>query len=85
MGVALAADEVWIWTDVDGVMTADPRIAPLARTLPELTFREISELAFYGAKVLHPKAIRPGRRARPGVAREKHLQPLWPGHTRGAG
>ena len=40
-------------------MTADPRIAPLARTLPELTFREISELAFYGAKVLHPKTIRP--------------------------
>ncbi len=59
LGVALAADEVWIWTDVDGVMTADPRIAPLARTLPELTFREISELAFYGAKVLHPKTIRP--------------------------
>ena len=58
-GVALGADEVWIWTDVDGVMTADPRVAPGARTLPELTFREISELAFYGAKVLHPKAIRP--------------------------
>ena len=40
-------------------MTADPRVVPAARTLPELTFREISELAFYGAKVLHPKAIRP--------------------------
>jgi aspartokinase/homoserine dehydrogenase 1 len=59
LGVALAADEVWIWTDVDGVMTADPRVVPQARTLPELTFREISELAFYGAKVLHPKTIRP--------------------------
>ena len=58
-GVALAADEVWIWTDVNGVMTADPRIVPEARTLPALTFREISELAFYGAKVLHPKTIRP--------------------------
>jgi len=58
-GVALDADEVWIWTDVNGVMTADPRVAPEARTLPELTFREISELAFYGAKVLHPKTIRP--------------------------
>jgi len=58
-GVALNADEVWIWTDVDGVMTADPRVAPGARTLPELTFREISELAFYGARVLHPKTIRP--------------------------
>ncbi len=59
MGVALDADAVWIWTDVDGVMTTDPRIAPSATTLPELTFREISELAYYGAKVLHPKAIRP--------------------------
>jgi aspartate kinase len=58
-GVALSADEVWIWTDVNGVMTADPRVAREARTLPELTFREISELAFYGAKVLHPKTIRP--------------------------
>jgi aspartate kinase len=59
VGVALEADEVWIWTDVSGVMTADPRVVPGARTLPELTFREISELAFYGAKVLHPKTIRP--------------------------
>ena len=58
-GVALNADEVWIWTDVDGVMSADPRVTKAARTLPELSFREISELAFYGAKVLHPKTIRP--------------------------
>jgi aspartate kinase len=59
LGAALDADEVWIWTDVDGVMTADPRVAPDARTLPQLSFREVSELAFYGAKVLHPKTIRP--------------------------
>jgi aspartokinase/homoserine dehydrogenase 1 len=59
LGVALDAREVWIWTDVDGVMTADPRIVPAAQTLPEITFREISELAYYGAKVLHPKTIRP--------------------------
>ena len=59
LGVALDADEVWIWTDVDGVMTTDPRIDPAAQTLPELTYREISELAYYGAKVLHPKTIRP--------------------------
>lgn len=58
-GVALDAQEVWIWTDVDGVMTADPRVVQNARTLTELTYREISELAFYGAKVLHPKTIRP--------------------------
>lgn len=59
LGAALPADEVWIWTDVDGVMTADPRIVPEARTLPELSYREVSELAYYGAKVLHPKSIRP--------------------------
>jgi len=59
LGATLDADEVWIWTDVNGVMTADPRVAADARTLPELSFREISELAYYGAKVLHPKTIRP--------------------------
>jgi aspartate kinase len=59
LGAALDADEVWIWTDVNGVMTADPRVAADAQTLPELSFREISELAYYGAKVLHPKTIRP--------------------------
>ncbi len=59
LGQALKADEVWIWTDVDGVMTADPRFVPNARTIPTLSYREVSELAYYGAKVLHPKTIRP--------------------------
>lgn len=59
LGQALKAGEVWIWTDVDGVMTADPRLVPGARNIPTLTYREVSELAFYGAKVLHPKTIRP--------------------------
>jgi aspartate kinase len=59
LGQALGADEVWIWTDVDGVMTADPRLVPVARSIERLTYREISELAYYGARVLHPKTIRP--------------------------
>jgi aspartate kinase len=59
MGQALGAEEVWIWTDVDGVMSADPRLVPEARNIPELSFREVAELAFYGARVLHPKTIRP--------------------------
>ncbi len=59
VGVALPADEVCIYTDVDGVMTADPRLVPEARTIQRLTYREIAELAYYGAKVLHPKTIRP--------------------------
>lgn len=59
LAVALKADEVWIWTDVDGVMTADPRLAADARTIGELSYREVAELAYFGAKVLHPKSIRP--------------------------
>ena len=59
LGQALHAEEVWIWTDVDGVMTADPRLVPDAQTIATLSYREVSELAFYGAKVLHPKTIRP--------------------------
>ena len=59
VGRCLDADAVWIWTDVDGVMTADPRIVPDARTLPEISYSEAAELSYFGAKVLHPKTIRP--------------------------
>ncbi len=59
IGAALDCDEVWIWTDVDGVLTADPRICPGARSLPEITYAEAIELSYYGAKVIHHKAMRP--------------------------
>ncbi|MFN2183586.1 MAG: aspartate kinase, partial [Anaerolineae bacterium] len=59
LGDCLDADEVWIWTDVDGVMTADPRMVPDARVIPSLSYGEVSELAYFGAKVLHPRTIRP--------------------------
>ena len=59
LGAALDAAEVHIYTDVDGVMSANPRIVPDARTLPRLSYREVAELAYFGAKVLHPKTIRP--------------------------
>ncbi len=59
IGAALDADEVWIWTDVDGVMTANPSEAPDARTMREISYSEASELAYYGAKVLHHKTILP--------------------------
>lgn len=59
LGQALDADEVWIWTDVDGVMSADPRLVPGAISIPTLSFREVSELAYYGAKVIHAKTMRP--------------------------
>ena len=59
LGAALDADEVWIYTDVDGVMTADPRVVGGVRTLETLSYREMSELAYFGAKVLHPKTVLP--------------------------
>jgi len=59
LGNCLDADEVQIWTDVDGVMTADPRVVPTARTLPVLSYTEAAELSYFGAKVLHPKTILP--------------------------
>ncbi|MFZ0319560.1 MAG: aspartate kinase, partial [Candidatus Sulfotelmatobacter sp.] len=59
LGAALASDEVIIWTDVDGLQTADPRLVPEARTITEVSYREAAELAYFGAKVLHPKTLRP--------------------------
>ncbi|MBI2143482.1 aspartate kinase [Candidatus Woesearchaeota archaeon] len=58
-GVALNSEEIQIWTDVDGVMTADPKLVPGASTVPVVSFEEASELAYFGAKVLHPKTIVP--------------------------
>lgn len=59
LGAALDADEVCIWTDVDGILTADPRLVPEARVLRELSYREAEELAYFGADVLHPKTVAP--------------------------
>lgn len=53
------SDELVIWTDVDGVMTTDPRVDKRARVLPYVSYQEVGELAFYGAKVLHPKTVQP--------------------------
>jgi aspartate kinase len=59
LGAALDADEIQIWTDVDGMMTVDPRVEPTARVLPLVSFEEAAELAYFGARVLHPETIRP--------------------------
>ena len=58
-GAALGAEEVQIWTDVDGVMSADPSLIDSARSLPELSLREASELAYFGSRVLHPATMLP--------------------------
>lgn len=59
LGAALGAEEVQIWTDVEGVLTADPRMIPAAQPIAELSFAEAAELAAFGAKVLHPATIQP--------------------------
>jgi len=79
IGSVLPADEVWIWTDVDGVMTADPRLVASARTLPEISYSEVAELAYYGAKVLHPKTIRPLVEAGIGLRICNTFNPSHPG------
>src|SRR5450631_160604 len=59
LSAALDASELWIWTDVDGIMSADPRLVPNAIVLDEVTYAEAAELAYNGAKVLHPRTLAP--------------------------
>lgn len=59
VGAAIDADEVWIWTDVDGIMTSDPRIINDARVIPDISYLEAMELSYFGAEVLHPRTIEP--------------------------
>ncbi len=59
LAAALDAAELWIWTDVDGIMSGDPRVVLDARVLPEITYAEAAELAYNGAKVLHPRTLAP--------------------------
>jgi aspartokinase/homoserine dehydrogenase 1 len=59
VAAAMGADELWIWTDVDGIMTGDPRLIPDARVLDSVTYNEAAELAYNGAKVLHPRTLAP--------------------------
>jgi aspartate kinase len=59
LGAALGAEEIQIWTDVDGMMTCDPRLIAAAKVIDHLSYEEAAELAYFGAKVLHPKTIAP--------------------------
>jgi aspartate kinase len=79
IGALLAADEVTIWTDVDGVMTADPRLVRAARVIPKLTYGEAIELAFFGAKVIHWKAILPVMERGVPLRVRNSLRPSVPG------
>jgi len=59
IAAAIGADEVWIWSDVDGLMTADPRIVREARVIPEVSYSVAGEMAVFGAKALHPRTLEP--------------------------
>ena len=79
LGACLDAEEIQIWTDVDGVLTADPRILPHARLVAHLSYGEAHDLAFFGAKVLHPGTITPAvQRNIPVIVRNSH-RPAGPG------
>jgi aspartate kinase len=79
LGVALQVDEVWIWTDVDGIMTTDPKIVSSARMLPQLSYQEAAEMAIFGAKAMHPRALGPVSKENIPVRIRSTLHPDNPG------
>ena len=79
LGAALGAEEIWIWTDVDGVLSGDPRICNDAFLLDEITFNEAVELSHYGAKVIHQRAVQPARDAGIPVWIKNSFRPQAPG------
>ncbi len=85
MGAALAVDEVWIWTDVDGLMTSDPKIVSSAKTIPQLSFQEATELTIFGAKAMHPRALEPARKEKIPVRIRNVFNPENPGTLIGKG
>ena len=81
IGALLDAEEIQIWTDVDGMMTVDPRVVPGARVIPEVSFDEAAELAYFGAKVLHPATIKPAVEKGIPVRILNSHEPRGPGHA----
>ena len=79
LAAALDAAELWIWTDVDGILTADPRLVPDAAVLDQVTYNEAAELAYNGAKVLHPRTLAPLVEKRIPVWSKNSFAPEKPG------
>jgi len=75
----LDAAELWIWSDVDGILSADPRLVPDAKVLEEITYREAAELAYNGAKVLHPRTLAPLMEKGIPVCSRNSFNPSFPG------
>lgn len=79
IGKALGLEEIQVWKDVDGVLTCDPNIYPHAKPVPYLTFEEATELAYFGAQVLHPQSMRPAREGNIPVRVKNSYNPRAPG------
>lgn len=79
IGAALDVKQIEIWTDVPGIMTADPRLVPKAHPIPSVTFQEAAELSAFGAKVLHPKTIEPAMQKNIPVLVKNTFKPSDPG------
>ncbi|MFO0093424.1 MAG: aspartate kinase [Gemmatimonadaceae bacterium] len=79
VGRSLRAQRITLWKDVPGLMTTDPRLVPSARIVPQLNVREAAELAYYGAKVLHPRALIPLARVKVPVFVRPFADPEAPG------
>lgn len=76
---SLDVDEVWIWKDVDGIMTADPKLVENAKTIPTLSYAEVMEMAYFGAKVLHPLTVTPVQERRIPIRIRSAYNPSNPG------
>ncbi len=79
LGAALKVDEIWLWKEVNGIMTTDPRIVAEARTIPQISYSEAMELSYFGANVLHPRAIEPAMREHIPVRVKNTFDPLFEG------
>ncbi len=79
IGAALKADEIWLWKEVHGILTTDPHIVPEAQTIPVISYIEAMELSYFGAKVLHPRAIEPAIRHGIPVRVKNTFHPDFPG------
>ena len=79
LGASLKADEIWLWKEVNGIMTTDPRIIPEAKTIPQISYSEAMELSYFGANVLHPRTIEPAMREHIPVRVKNTFDPEFPG------
>jgi aspartate kinase len=79
IGAGIDAGEIWIWTDVDGIMTSDPRLITDARVIPSISYLEVMELSFFGAKVMHPRSIEPAMKKNIIVRVKNTFNPSHPG------